>query len=282
MTGAEGCIEGDGLAREVERRLERTVFSGPTVEAHLTVRVARGEPLQATVLLTRPDGSVVGTRELTVPGGDCGRLHEALALVIALLADLPAAEVRLPPPAPPAPAPRRVSLLLEGRAELALGVFPSAAVGPGVAVSGSLGALSVGLEGAIWPRSAVSLGPGRSSSLDAQTVGAFTCGSLPVSDRATLGACLHVDAGHASARGQGFADNRSADAYRLDLGALVRGSLRVTGPVWLTVGVGPVLTPNPIRLAIEGPDGERQEPFDGSRLWFRAHVGVGVRFPSKP
>jgi hypothetical protein len=276
-----GCVDQQALAREVEERLARPIFAPGATEAHLIVHVAPGAPPQATIQLLRADRTTVGTREIQVPAG-CAGLRSALGLVVALLVDVPASEVRpIEPPPPPPPPPVPLVWLAEALATAARGALPGTAWGLGGGVRVARGAASIGLEAAYWPRSEATVGSDRSARISAAFAGLVACGAWPAGGTAQLGPCLDASVGRTSTGGLGFRENRSAAALRLDAGLALRATVWLGESVGLILGAGPVLTPSPIRLESDAFDGGRLGLFQGDRLWWRASAGVTVRFPSK-
>lgn len=93
VAGAESCISGERLAREVEARLGRQVFvpaARAEVTARVVVRSGEGGGFRASVELFDERGRGLGSRELESSGAGCAALNEPLALVLSLAADMPA------------------------------------------------------------------------------------------------------------------------------------------------------------------------------------------------
>jgi len=98
--GAEGCIEPEALARAVDVRLSRAVFS-PAPGAALTTRVRarrQGGRFVVDTALLDARGALLGTRRLETSARHCSALDDSLALVLSLALD-----VRTSMPAEPAP-----------------------------------------------------------------------------------------------------------------------------------------------------------------------------------
>ena len=86
LPGAESCIAPVELARRVEDRLGRQVFARAS-DAIVVIegRVAPDPNGFTTVIrVSDPEGSVLGSRELSVPGADCHKLDEIVALIISI------------------------------------------------------------------------------------------------------------------------------------------------------------------------------------------------------
>jgi hypothetical protein len=122
-TRPAGCIERDALAHDVEKRLHRAAFV-PRAQADLVVegRVDRTDAgWTARIVLERPDGAAIGTRRIDAAAEACGALDEPLAVVLALLVDMPRDDPRLQPPPPP---PKPWRLFGEADARGAAGFLP--------------------------------------------------------------------------------------------------------------------------------------------------------------
>jgi hypothetical protein len=98
--GAEGCIEPEALARAVDVRLSRRVFTleaGAALTTRVRARREAGRFIVDTALLDAA-GSELGTRRLETAARHCSALDDSLALVLSLALD-----VRTSAPAGPAP-----------------------------------------------------------------------------------------------------------------------------------------------------------------------------------
>jgi hypothetical protein len=87
LPGAESCVAPVELTELVERRLGRAVF----VRARDAIVVIEGRvepspPLGFSVVLqvSDPDGTLYGTREITLPDADCRKLDQIVSLVVAV------------------------------------------------------------------------------------------------------------------------------------------------------------------------------------------------------
>jgi hypothetical protein len=100
--GAEGCIEPEALARAVDVRLSRAVFTSEP-RAALTTRVRARRQAGRFVIDTAlhdAGGALLGTRRLETSARHCSALDDSLALVLSLALDV---RTRMPAePAPPA------------------------------------------------------------------------------------------------------------------------------------------------------------------------------------
>ena len=102
------CIDRDALQEAVEQRLERPVFvAGEHADLIIKGSIEAMSPSGWSVVLTsaRPDGAVIGSRELTTQDAECRNLDDSIALVIALVVEAPRTRSKLQIPAKPKPAP---------------------------------------------------------------------------------------------------------------------------------------------------------------------------------
>ena len=99
--GAESCISGEELARDVESHVGRPLFvTSGSADVRASGRVSRTEDgrsggWRATIEVSRRDGGAGSNRVVAVEGKDCRALDEALVLVLAV-----AVEPLLPRDAP--------------------------------------------------------------------------------------------------------------------------------------------------------------------------------------
>jgi hypothetical protein len=213
------------------------------------------DAVEVELLLTTPDGTRLGVRTLRTRAATCRALDEELALVVALLIDLPEEDIALliPPPEPAAPLPPDPS-------EPAPASPPPSAVRPGVwagatgtldALPGLAGALRVGAEIApvaelpievgvafFLPSSAARDGGGASFWAWSIRVGA--CLEAHV-DVLALGGCAGVDVGAIEASGFGLDVALHPTQPWADVSIAARVAVRL-GPVELRVQPG-VLVP---------------------------------------
>lgn len=106
--GAEGCIDGEALARDVARRLGREPFGEPAAQRLEGLVVREGTRFVARLYERDASGALTGSRTIESEGADCPSLSSALGLAVALAIDPDAALAPAPAPAPgaaPAPAP---------------------------------------------------------------------------------------------------------------------------------------------------------------------------------
>jgi hypothetical protein len=97
LEGAEDCLSAAELAERVEQRVGRSLFAAPS-EAEIfvdgAVRAVRGTRASAapggarayeiTLQVSRRSGEVLGERVLSIEGGACSAIDDAVSLVIAV------------------------------------------------------------------------------------------------------------------------------------------------------------------------------------------------------
>jgi hypothetical protein len=223
--GAESCIDGATLAREVEGRLERHVF-GNAMEADVFLRgqVERRESdFQVRLSMVAANGRFLGERELHTESSDCTRLDESLAIVIALALDslraIPVASFRVPKTVPREGWGAKVGPTAVG----SLGLLPSVGV-------------SVGFEiilqpPGLWPLDFVwGISPfptradvaGRGADFSALQLGGFLC-PLTYTSRFEARACLGAEFDYL--RAMGFALNNERSPGSAVVGPAVHSGL---------------------------------------------------------
>ncbi len=110
--GVTRCPDERALREAVAARLGRDPFSDePSTASRVSVTVVRaGRGLHALVAWNRPDGALVGTREVSSQGGDCNDIVSTVALAVSVALDAsrtsaPPTHPEPPPPVAPPPAP---------------------------------------------------------------------------------------------------------------------------------------------------------------------------------
>ncbi|HEY3233369.1 MAG TPA: hypothetical protein VGJ84_01550, partial [Polyangiaceae bacterium] len=86
------CFDQSGIQAAVEARLGRAVFVGESsadVRLELTFSVQPGGGWRAELMLSSRGGRFLGSRELSTRAEHCSALDDSLALVVALLLDIP-------------------------------------------------------------------------------------------------------------------------------------------------------------------------------------------------
>lgn len=279
------------LARAVERRLGRAVFVAPSraqlaVEGRVAPRAPElGPGYEATISVTRLDGSIVGTRSLESRDATCRELDEGVVLVIALLIDPEARpqgnRSRVAGPMPIESRPRGLRPRFGAFVFASLAQLPEPALG--VAVSGALrhGArsleLNVGTTLAVEARDAHAKGSFR------LTFGALSlCSAIGRATVARTELCGGAEVTRISASGLPF----ELETERVDfVSALARGrvALHLVGPLWAELQLWaalPLARPR-FTYAVFDPDTLRlreRELFRVPALGGRAMLGLSANF----
>jgi hypothetical protein len=244
LPGAEDCVAGDALAREVELKLNRAVFpAARDSEALIEGHVQRGpEGYRAELLMSRGDGSQLGSRVLTSSADNCRELSETLGVVLAVMID-PEAEGHVRPPAtakpvPAAPPPSnsqpatRAHNDLMAFARVLIKVVPEPSVGFGVAYQRTLGAAGgLRIEGVSFfeRRSSESLpdvGP-VGVGLRLAYAGIAYCPLWIGPDRVRLAGCAGLEVGAMRAQGLQLARGRERTQVWLSGSAALRLDVRL-------------------------------------------------------
>jgi len=248
------CPDRESVADAVEALLERPVFSEDGT--HLIRVEVVATPASASITLVRRDGAVVlGTRSLAAEG-DCASLAAPLSLVLALLVDLSAQDIRLHLPAPARTAPQEVparsgtevSLALGGGVELGLGRVPTAVVTMGLGVAPlPFIALSFELAAQPFAEFRAELEGTTSVAVSALSLVTDLCGRVASAEGHALDLCGSVGVGGVLGRGQGFDVVREALVGWVVVGGAVRARIALNRSWFMgtTVHVGAnVLAPS--------------------------------------
>ncbi len=276
---AADCLSRPALEREVERRLERRVFtSRQRADVILSGRLRRdGARWHARLALESASGEVLGTRDLVSETAHCSGLDETLVLVVALLVDLPrqAIGLRTPRDAPEPRAPWRAELWLGGGA--LVGTLPAAS---GVA------AVAVAALPPEFPR--FELGGFVTTASDAthraggarfRLAGAraLLC-PVGVGRAASLELCVGQHVARLDVQAFGYVEPRATTHLLFAVSTAAHLGLRLSD--WLGVRAGlsvGALLSRP-RFVVENPEGGLEEVFRPALAQIGAEAGVGVRF----
>lgn len=288
LAGAEACIGGSELARDVQAQLGRSVFVS-AAEADLVVegraeRVLSPAGFRAVVTIADREGASLGERVVDSSGASCDELGRLVAVAIAVMID---------PLLPPAPAPRReppARVIVRTRRVVVPAprarwhVELESTLGPGLGLLGGVSAaglaailieppgfVPVVLEGAAFL--------GRSDGADLLQVqgGVGLCPLSRQSPRLGLAACAGVDAGglFADARDEGVPNG---DRLAVHAHASVHGSLRLVGPLALRAGLHLLV---PLRfddLTVTDERGDEHVLFRPDPLAGLLTLGLGLVF----
>ncbi len=296
LAGADECVPTQELARDVEERLERTVFVSPaqadvSVEGH--IEPAAAPPgWMATIVLRDAKGTVLGTRELRREDVSCKELREPLALVIAVMIDPDAAlrDAAKPPSVivkevirPPATEIKAPPWRFDGGASLigGLGLLPNPALG---ARGGGLieppNFIALQGFGAVWfDNTASTSGSGRAT-FSLMVLGGGLCPLRWHGDRLSAYFCANSHLGLLKSRGQGF-DQPRPDEQKVYVAGAIEGrlSLRVLGPIAIRGGIEVAVPLLRDTFVYRRSDGTQAELFRMAPVVAVFDLGLGVVLP---
>lgn len=263
------CISADELEAAVEARLGRTLFAAKgQADVHVTgfITEADGKRL-VRMTLTSAQGEPMGERELESESRDCSALDDSLALVLAVMLDIPKTRIPAPPPpsvaepaapasAPPAPAkpaplsklhvpkdtpPRRPRWRFEvGLGALGVyGLLPEMTFG----VRGHVAVeppefWKVGVDVAAYSSVDETIGhDDAGASFSPKELGVFACPlDLPLSALNVEG-CVVQHIGRLRVEGFGFDSNQKQERPYVNLGVAFAAGLQITGPLSVRAGI---------------------------------------------
>ena len=303
------CSDAESVERAVDARLGR-----PTFEAVNPEVVVRGEVQQepsgtwlVRIELVDAEGSVLGQRVVESPARHCKALDDSIALVVALMVDIPKAELEQrklerrqrraelerqnqPAPPPASPPPRRITLprtpelrttwSFDARLEavIAIGLMPDPA--PGLA----LGLLidpehfwAIDLEAMVFAPQTLADGD---ASVNFSSYGAalFLCPvRLKLGDGA-LFACAGQRVGAVRVEGEGFDVPRERTGLLYDVGARLRLGLPLWGSLRFESAVGAEVPLSRFRYFATRQNGQQVGLFRQSAVIATAQAGVGLFF----
>jgi hypothetical protein len=298
LAGSESCIGGDALARDVERKLGRSVFPAARdaevlIEGHVE-RVAGG--FRAQLRMSRGDGRIIGSRELSSQRDDCGELSETVAVVLAVMID-PDAEGRIhePEPAAPVAAPRKPAAKPPSHpdanrmsifARVLLGVLatPEPSFGLGAAYERALGrAGGIRIEGVTFFETRVSepLAAAPSAAVDLRLayVGLAYCPLWLTLSRLRLAGCAGLEVGALQAQGVNLKPNAEDTQPWLSGSASLRLALRLVAALELQLGGSFMGTKEHRYMAtVDSSTGQTEQIGSGKSFGAAFDLGLGARF----
>lgn len=298
--GAGHCLDAAALRKAVESRLGRRVFVPAQADVVVRGRLepARdGEGWTAQLALEGAAGQPMGKRTLSTRADDCSALDASLALIVALMIDIPREE--LPPPprttAPPPPTPQTTPIRVpretpaprrpwgfeaDARATGAVGLMPGVGLGLGVAVGvHPPGFWFTELDGELWlPRRAYSPSGRSGSRFSLSTVDLYLCPLEPGSSRVRFRACLGQRVGRLVAEGFGFDQDDRKARLIYDPGMRIRMTARLFGPLLLGAGVGVEVPLSRDHFVASRADGTTLELYRMSPVVGTAQLLLGVGF----
>lgn len=297
LPGGESCIEATALERAVETRLGRTVFVGrSSADVVIVARIgpARSGPGWVVDLeLRTAEGHVIGTRELTTTDSSCSALNPSLALVVALMIDIPKSQ--LPPrtvqrtPAPPLERPTPIRLPPERppshwRVEVKLTATTALGLLPGVAPGARLGwgfkppgFFLTELDATLYAKSEVRSGS-VGSRFSLVSAGLYICPVSLGTSGARLWGCLSGGLGLISSEGFGFARNLRQNRPLYSAGLQVRAAVPLAGPLELRGGLGFGVPLTRDRFTYRTTAGREIELFRIAPIFGGGELGLGLSF----
>jgi hypothetical protein len=285
LEGAEGCPGARELAEAVERLLGRPIFVPPTqaeavIEGRAERRLAGG--YRAIVSMTRPDGSVVGIRELETPSASCAELEEPLALSIAVMIDPDAGAPRPPSPPPASPPPRGGPWRwgVQAGPTIGLGQVPGAGVGAQIVAQIEAPRFwPIEVRAALGVGSRDAEGPAGALRLRLASAGVALCPlrHAPTPSLALYG-CLGPRFGASHAEGRELDEPRRRERPYGEVAAGVRALARAGGPFVGSLGLGLGVPLWRDRYTSAGQDGARSTLFQTSAVVLGADLGLGFFF----
>jgi hypothetical protein len=287
-TGDMGCLDEQALAKAVEVRLRRSAFLAGAPDLVLEGSlVQEGGKRIARMTLARPDGEVVGRRELESPDLTCSTLNEAVPLSVALMIDyqqriprfhVPVIEPPEPPPPAPNPAPPQqappAGWRFGSRAAISAeaGLLPDVTLAPRAAIEATHAWLSLRIEGAwLVPRTA-SYDAG-AVTLTGWTAGAAGCAQFLQGPALESSACLGGEGGRLFAAGARFRQNRDETAALGNAWLGVEAAVPITAGWGLHLGLQGGVPLVPQRLEYDAAEGHPTSLFESSPLFGRVSLG---------
>ncbi|HET8940048.1 MAG TPA: hypothetical protein VFN67_41690 [Polyangiales bacterium] len=306
--GAEACIESVELERRVEQRLGREVFShtndAPVIIAG-AVAPATEQGFSANLRVSGPDGTLYGSREVSVLDPDCRKLDDVVALIIsvtlrhdgvggiALPQSIAKQLTRTVEPEPDKPSPAAISsapsgpsaqlwrLRLEAGFGLTTGLTPSTNFAPLVRAQIELqNRYSLALEGrlALTQTDRVVSEPRGSLIYRSNAIALVACVSPLRAARVALAVCVDGRVGYLSVEPRDFAHSYGASARWLELA--LAASLRVTllGPTFAHLRLGVPWRVNRPQFKYESTRGDLRDAFQIALLALDLSLSLGVEF----
>jgi hypothetical protein len=304
------CIAAEEIRGAVEARLGRTLFAAnDRADVRITGSITEADGKWVVrMTLTSALGEPMGERELESESHDCSALDDSLALVLAVMLDIPKTRVPAPAPpsvaepaapssSPPAPAkpaplsklhlpkdapPRRPRWRFEvGLGALgAYGLLPDATFG----VRGHVAVeppefWKVGLDVGAYTSVDETIGSDEAgASFSPKELGVFVCPlDLPLSVLDVEG-CVVQHIGRLSVEGFGFDSNQKQQRPYVNLGVAFAAGLQIVGPLSVRAGID-VQTPVLRETFRYGSlDGEEPSLFRMAPLLLAGQIGVAAQF----
>ncbi len=273
----EGCPTTATLASAANEMLGRGAVTSGTADVSVHYRLQRSvNGVSADLTLRRSDGSIVGTRRVETPELDCSGLDERLALVLALMVDLPrqSAELALPPK----PTPWLRSY--RGSAGLAVDVgwLTSTRLGARIEQLVELGPLPrLGFALDWWPKHEL-VAEGEHFELEAWEVGVLACPRLLTDPIVVLELCGSLSAGRLLASSTTLPFPQAARGTTVELALGPSLGVRLVGPLLLMAEAAPVWSVIRDRGVFIDENGEELEAFVTPVLHGTASAALALEF----
>lgn len=297
LPGGQSCSDAATLERAVESRLGRKVFV-PRGAADVVV-VARIGPARRgagwviDLELRTASGQVIGTRELTSAAPSCSALDPSVALVVALMVDIPKSDVPAPAPAPKRAVPRPEKptpirlpveparawrVHVELAASGAVGVLPGAIAG--VSLGWGLdppGLFLIELDASLYPKADVAQN-GAGSRFSLASAELDLCPLEVGRSQPWLWGCVSQRLGEISGEGFGFSENLRQSRAFYSAGLRARAAVELAGPLKLVGSVGGEVPVTRDRFIYRDATGRTVELFRMAPIFGSAELGLGLSF----
>lgn len=283
----------EALREAVGRTLTREAFTDESPDGTMLVEFTqRGSSWTAVIRLRTAEGAELGAREIGREANDCRSLDAALVLVTAMLVDAaranepkpitiraePAAELAPPAPGIAVPAPsttppsaRKVTFVSGLAAAIPLGFLPTWSLAPTSWLRVGRNRLSGELGLAWFARVHDDARPG--GVFDGGWASLGVCPTLAEGASLRLVSCARGALALMRGTGTAVTISESGSVLFGQLGLGVRGSLHLTGPLWLAAGIdGWLPLYRPSFTVRDG--GGRLEVFSPSPVFGTASLGL--------
>ncbi len=300
-TTASECTDAKALEQAVEARLSRRVFVDrlkADLLVYARVRWIDGEQAWGVrIELRTQNGALVGTRELRSEAPHCSVLKDPMALVLAVMLDVPRDELPKPQKSPrpaeraqqsqpaielpvkPEPSPVPWRFRAGAGVTAGLGLLPGLALG----VRGHASATPPGLFpleldlNAFFESTARVSGAG--AGFSALSAALYVCPLWKqLSSAFELGGCLGQHAGRLSVHPFGFDEQRQTARGFLNAGLRVVGRMRLFGPFRLRAALDAELPLIRERFRYTAPDGTSSVLFRMAPVAGFAELGLSADF----
>ena len=303
------CLQAQELEASVEARLGRTLFA-PKGQADVRLSGAISEAdgkWLVRLTLTSAEGEPMGERDLESESADCSALDDSLALVLAVMLDIP--KTRIPAPtrttaepaaapsaAPPPAAPPRVTTLRVpkdtpprrprwsfevGLAALgAYGLLPEATFG----IRGHVAVKppefwKVGVDFGSYASVDETLGTADAgASFAPKELGVFVCPLELPWPGFQLDGCLVQHVGTLHVEGFGFDMNEEQARPYVNLGLAFAASLQIIGPLSVRGGIDAQVPLLRETFRYGSQDGEEPSLFRMAAVLVAGQIGLAAQF----